>query len=139
MTRDARRRSNDAVQRSIEARKVVSQSKSRRQQVDALLDRLGPQWNTTRDQVTDSLEALETKLGNIEEAFPALNTIVCDRGGNPCDTHCGGAGCGKCGGFLCDNGAVTTAENALKYAQDALTELKSKDRGAEDLLRSVRP
>jgi len=68
--------------------------------------------------------------------FPALNELVCDRSGDPCDSHCGGAGCGKCGGISCE-GAVTKADNALKLAQDAYTALKLKDADAEDLLRAV--
>jgi len=93
--------------------------------------------NRTQEEVSESLKKLETNLENIKGYFPDLNTLICDRGGNPCDSHCGGAGCGKCGGLSCE-GAVTNADNALKYAQDAYTELKRKDTNAEDLLRTVR-
>ena len=50
---------------------------------------------------------------------------------------CGGAGCGKCGGVSCDDGAVTQAGNALKIAKDANAILTDKLDKANSLLNSV--
>lgn len=136
LTRDAKRRSDDAVRRANDVQKSLSDSERQRRRIDALLNQIGPQMNRTQEEVAEALKKLDGNMGNITASFPDLNTLVCDRGGDPCDSHCGGAGCGKCGGLSCE-GAVTNADNALKYAQDAYTELKRKDADAEDLLRTV--
>jgi len=125
------------VRRVDDVQKLVRASETQRHRVDALLASLGPKRNKTQEELTNSLGKLETSLNEISNAFPELNTLVCDKGGDPCDSHCGGAGCGKCGGISCE-GAVTKAEQALKFAQEAHTELKSKDAKAEELLRAVR-
>ena len=62
---------------------------------------------------------------------------MCDGQGDPCDSLCGGAGCGKCGGLSCDDGAVTKAANALSVAQDAAKILEDREREVDELLRSV--
>lgn len=62
---------------------------------------------------------------------------MCDRRGDPCDTYCGGAGCGKCGGLSCNNGLVNTAELALKFADDAKEMLKKKEASVDELLRGI--
>ena len=48
-----------------------------------------------------------------------------------CDELCGGAGCGKCGGLSCLNGALSKAEGAVKSAESADKMLVEKDRKAE--------
>ena len=62
---------------------------------------------------------------------------VCDKRGDPCDSLCGGAGCGMCGGLSCENGAVTKAGNALKIAKEAEGFIRGKETDAEELLRGV--
>lgn len=136
MTRDAQRRSEDAVRRANEVQISLSNSERQRRRIEALLIQISPQMNRTQEEVAEALKKLDGNLENINKNFPDLNTLVCDRGGDPCDSICGGAGCGKCGGLSCE-GAVTNADNALKYAQDAYTELKRKDADAEELLRTV--
>jgi len=119
-----------------DVQKLVRQSETQRQRVDALLAQIGPKRNKTQEELTNSIGKLETSLNDIGSYFPELNTLVCDKGGDPCDSHCGGAGCGKCGGISCE-GAVTNAEQALNFAQEAHTDLRSKDAKAEELLRAV--
>lgn len=63
---------------------------------------------------------------------------VCDRGGDPCDDVCGGAGCGSCGGFSCDEGAVTQADLALKYAKDAKNLIQERETKIGELYRGVK-
>lgn len=137
LTREAKRRSDDAVRRAEGVQKLLSESEKQRRRVEALLGQISPQINKTKDDVSEALKGLETNIDQINRIFPELNELVCDRGGDPCDSHCGGAGCGKCGGISCE-GAVTNADNALKTAQDAYETLKMKDANAEDLLRAVR-
>ena len=62
---------------------------------------------------------------------------VCDGRGDPCDSLCGGAGCGKCGGLSCEDGAVTKASNALDFAKRADEELTNKEEEARKLLSDV--
>jgi len=62
---------------------------------------------------------------------------VCGKRGDPCDSLCGGAGCGVCGGLSCEHGAVTKADRALGVAKDAEKAIREKETGAEELLRGV--
>ena len=62
---------------------------------------------------------------------------MCDGAGDPCDALCGGAGCGKCGGLSCEDGAATKASNALSVAQDASEILDRRERQVDELLRGV--
>ena len=50
----------------------------------------------------------------------------------PCDELCGGAGCDKCGGLSCLNGALSKAKEAVKAANNADALLIEKDGQAED-------
>lgn len=134
LTKEAKRRSDDAVRRVDQVHTdKLRHSETQRQRVDSLL---ATNRNKSQEELNNSVEKLESSLEDIERTFPELNTLVCDKAGDPCDSHCGGAGCGKCGGISCE-GAVTNAEQALKFAQDAHTDLKSKDGKAEELLRAV--
>ena len=49
----------------------------------------------------------------------------------PCDELCGGAGCDKCGGLSCLNGALSKAGEAVKAAGNADTLLEEKNGQAE--------
>lgn len=62
---------------------------------------------------------------------------VCDKAGDPCNELCGGAGCGKCGGLSCDEGAVTKAQNALKFAKDTEKLVQDKETKIGELYRGV--
>merc|ERR1719394_790881 len=61
--------------------------------------------------------------------------MVCGGNGHdsPCDSLCGGGGCGKCGGEGC-NGAVTIAQKALKMAKLAEEKLRQKTSNATEVL-----
>ena len=50
----------------------------------------------------------------------------------PCDELCGGAGCDKCGGLSCLNGALSKAKEAVKAANNSDALLIEKDGKAED-------
>jgi len=63
---------------------------------------------------------------------------VCDGAGDPCDSVCGGAGCGKCGGGLsCDEGAVTKSIQAVELANQSQTILVVKQREVESVFTRV--
>ena len=63
---------------------------------------------------------------------------VCDGRGDPCDSRCGGGGCGKCGGVSCDQGAATKSANSIDLAERADAVLMEKQQIVNQLLRSVR-
>lgn len=83
------------------------------------------------------LEELEKSLEELNSEIPELNEQICDKRGDPCDSLCGGAGCGKCGGISCEKGAFTKADTALTYARDTEKIIKEKEQQADDLIRSV--
>jgi laminin, beta 1 len=63
---------------------------------------------------------------------------VCDGNGDPCDSLCGGAGCGKCGGSAsCHDGAVTLADNAISMANRSEHALRIKREETDVLLTRV--
>jgi coxsackievirus/adenovirus receptor len=71
---------------------------------------------------------------------PDLNKAVCDgetSRDRPCDNLCGGAGCGKCGGLSCQQGALTRAQEALQNAKAAEKIFAKKDLDAEGMLNKV--
>lgn len=83
------------------------------------------------------IEELQAALDLLNGQIPDLNEQVCDKRGDPCDSLCGGAGCNKCGGISCENGALTRAESALNYAKDAEKTIKEKEQQADDIIRAV--
>ncbi len=62
---------------------------------------------------------------------------MCDGRGDPCDSRCGGGGCGRCGGTSCDEGAVIKSGNAKDLARRADAELMEKQAIVSDMLRDV--
>ena len=55
----------------------------------------------------------------------------------PCDSLCGGAGCGKCGGISCLDGALSKAGEAVKSAEQADKLLREKDSEAQQILGKI--
>ena len=62
---------------------------------------------------------------------------ICDGAGDPCDSVCGGAGCGKCGGVSCGEGAVTKSMRAIELANDSETLLVTRKREVETIYNRV--
>ena len=85
----------------------------------------------------NQIDGFQAELDKLTAEIPDLNEQVCDRRGDPCDSLCGGAGCGKCGGISCEKGALTRAETALNYAKDTEKIIKEKEQQADELIRSV--
>lgn len=83
------------------------------------------------------IDELQASLDELNQEIPDLNEQVCDKRGDPCDSLCGGAGCNKCGGISCENGALTRAESALNYAKDTEKTIKEKEQQADDIIRAV--
>ena len=62
---------------------------------------------------------------------------VCDGRGDPCDSLCGGAGCGTCGELSCNEGLVQISRLTLKFSNDAETTLKRKEASTDNVLRGI--
>lgn len=62
---------------------------------------------------------------------------MCDKHGDPCDSLCGGAGCGFCGGVSCENGATKKADNALFMVKAADEGLRDKELKVDEMLRAA--
>nr|XP_045621460.1 laminin subunit beta-1-like isoform X3 [Procambarus clarkii] len=137
LTRYAGERSRAAQERVDFTQVIVSESERNRRRIENLLLHAGDRFNRTQDENEAKLSGLSDMLDDMDGGMPDLNEQVCDRRGDPCDTYCGGAGCGKCGGLSCNDGLVNTAELALKFADDAEETLKKKEASADELLRGV--
>jgi coxsackievirus/adenovirus receptor len=103
--------------------------------------------NDVRDRIaerqvnnTNALADITGQIGVLENRVPDLNQAVCDgetSRDRPCDNLCGGAGCGKCGGLSCQEGALTRAQEALQNAKAAEKIFAKKDLDAEGMLNKV--
>ena len=101
------------------------------------LNRSRDDYVATQQSNKQTLQEIVNQISNLEMKIPELNKQVCDGDtsvDNPCDSLCGGAGCGKCGGISCLNGALSKAEEAVKSAKDADKILNDKDREAQQVL-----
>ncbi|XP_037091485.1 laminin subunit beta-1-like isoform X2 [Pollicipes pollicipes] len=137
LTREAHRRSETAEIRVQETERTLSESERQRRRTENLLSRAGQQFNQSQSTNQQLIDEVNRKLSDFESEIPAINDQVCDGEGDPCDSLCGGAGCGKCGGLSCDDGAVTKAANALSVAEDAARVLAESEREVDGLLRGV--
>lgn len=137
LTRTAGERSKQAQEQVELTHVIVSESQRNRRRTENLLLHAGDRFNRTQDNNDAMIAKLSLTLDDMDGGMPDLNEQVCDKRGSPCDTYCGGAGCGKCGGLSCNNGLVNTAELALKFAEDAENTLKKKEASADELLRGI--
>lgn len=84
------------------------------------------------------LDELNEKLDSLKKDLPDLNGLICDGRGDPCDSICGGAGCGTCGDSIsCENGAKQQAKTALTLANRTEAALREKEAMANDFIRNV--
>ncbi|KAK9497974.1 hypothetical protein O3M35_003866 [Rhynocoris fuscipes] len=95
-------------------------------------------FTLTEEKQDDKRLQLEFKLSQIEKVVPELNDKICDKHGDPCDTLCGGAGCGKCGGSIsCESAAVGKAAAALSIAAKNKDQIASNLKGADTAYRGI--
>lgn len=137
-TLDSYRRSQEAQDQVDRTSGIVRQSQSLREKVDDLIDNGQDTFNKEFEDNEIKLRELDQVAKEQDGKITGLNEKVCDGHGDPCDSLCGGAGCGKCGGLSCDNGAVSRADNALKYSKEASETLKDKEKDAKEMLEKVR-
>ena len=125
LTRDAQRRSAAASMKVLGTVNVVGASATKRSDTEDMLARFGSKYNQTFSDNEEGLAALGRSLKTLEDGMPDINQLVCDGRGtvNDCDSLCGGAGCGRCGGISCGQGAATLAANALDLGNQSKEKL----------------
>ncbi|KAI1305823.1 Laminin subunit beta-1 [Halotydeus destructor] len=134
LTRDAQRRSAEAGLRVRSTQSVTGQSAIKRSDTESMLENYGSRYNQTYRGNEQGLEGLDARIRQLENNVPDINNYVCDGRGSidqPCDALCGGAGCSKCGGISCDQGATHFASEALNLgneSRDKLSDLQDKAR-----------
>ena len=140
LTQEAKRKSEEAKQRVDEVEMpngLLAQSDERRKSTQQLMESSRDEYTTAQQETKQQLNNIINQITNLEGKIPTLNEQVCDgttSEAEPCDSLCGGAGCGKCGGISCLNGALSKAGEAVKSARDADNILKDKDREAQQVL-----
>ena len=139
ITKDSKRRSQAAWQRVLDSGNILKESETKRRNTESLIDQARSKHNATYLENEGALGAVQVEISKMELGLPRINELVCDGQStmDKCDTLCGGAGCGRCGGVSCTEGARTKAENALGMAVKAEGKLAERDREAKDELRRI--
>ena len=145
LTQQAKMRSDQAVEKVNRiAREVqnshLSESIQQRDATERLIDDVSDTIEEKQVNNTNSLADITNNILVLQSKLPGLNKVVCDGETRPdslCDDLCGGAGCGKCGGLSCQQGALTKAKEALQNAKEAEQIFAEKDLAAESVLNQV--
>lgn len=116
-------------------------------ELSANIDRNTKRVETLANKMNDDTSSVEindnmlndyrSQLIALSAEIPELNNDMCDKRGDPCDSLCGGAGCGSCGGLSCEAGALTRTEKALKVSKDTEQAIKEKKEAADQTIRSL--
>lgn len=139
ITKDSKRRSQVAANRVAEATNILRESENKRRNTESLIEQARGKHNLTYLENEADLQAVQAEVAKMETGLPHINELVCDghSTADRCDTLCGGAGCGRCGGVSCTKGATTKASNALEMARNAEGELKQRERSIAEELRRI--
>lgn len=136
LTRDAQRRSALAQQKVVGTNSIVTASAGKRADTEDMLNKFGSRYNQSFTTNEKGLDGLVKIIQGLEQGVPDINHLVCDGQGTvtTCDPLCGGAGCNKCGGISCGQGATTLAGNALDLAQQSKETLDAmQDKARKEL------
>lgn len=136
LTRNAFERTLDLGVIKNEAEDYAANTDRNCKRVETLANKMKDESNavTANDKI---INEYREELSMLTGLVPELNNEVCDKRGDPCDSLCGGAGCGACGGLSCERGALTRTEKALKIAKDTEQEIKTKKDQADQTIRSL--
>lgn len=136
LTREAKERALKAADDAENVQNIVASTDRQIKNTDRLIEMQYSTFNNTQNENEKKLSDLKEQLHELESQLPKLNEKMCGQESDTCDI-CGGAGCGKCGGISCDQGAVTKAERALEFANKTEHRIKEHELTAEDLFRSI--
>lgn len=140
MTKDAQRRSRVSKNLVEESSNIYTESEKKRLNTNYLIDQPKGQHDMTFRENEHLLKDIKQEIAEMESGLPNINHLVCDGMStiNNCDTLCGGAGCGRCGGLSCKKGATTMASTAVDLAKKAEKELQDKDQSVKNELRRIK-
>lgn len=136
LTREAKERANKAADDAENVQRIVADTDRQIKNTDRLIELQYSHFNNSHEDNEKKLDELQNQLSDLESKIPKLNEKMCGLDSDTCDI-CGGAGCGKCGGISCDEGAVTKAEQALAFAKKTESRIKEHELTAEDSFRNV--
>lgn len=119
------------------AREITEEADRRCRGIDLNINRTSKGFNEKTNENLAIFKEMEAVLEKYNENFPNVNNKICDKFGNPCDSLCGGAGCGTCGGVSCENGALKKSENALSVVKNVANTLKEKEAKVDETLRAT--
>ncbi|VDP08781.1 unnamed protein product [Soboliphyme baturini] len=137
VTKEAAEVSLQAQQKAEATEQLIAQAEAASQQTTKLLNANAQDFDEQFRQNQAVLDELEEKARSLETKIPDLNMMVCGAKGDPCDDLCGGAGCGKCGGPSCQEGAVTKSDQALTFSNEASEKLKAKQQKAHEMIEKL--
>ncbi len=145
LTQEAKRRSDKAAEKvdkiTMEQKNSnLAESAQMRGSTEYLISDVSDKIAREQEENKNALQDITDKISQLQDKVPGLNKAVCDGDTNrdkPCDDLCGGAGCGKCGGLSCQQGALTKAKEALQNAKKAEKVFSERDLEAESVLNQV--
>ncbi|XP_063823470.1 laminin subunit beta-1-like [Ostrinia nubilalis] len=136
LTREAKQIAVKASDEAEGVQTIIANTDRQIKNTDRLIELQYTNFNNTQNENDKKLDDIQSQLSDLESHLPKLNEKMCGQESDSCDI-CGGAGCRKCGGISCDQGAVTKAEQALDFANKTEHRIKEHELTAEDLFRSV--
>ncbi|CAH2063391.1 unnamed protein product, partial [Iphiclides podalirius] len=136
LTREAKQRASQAADDAESVQTVIADTDRQIKNTDRLIELQYSNFNNTQNENDKKLDDLQEQLAQLQSQIPKINEKMCGQESDTCDI-CGGAGCGKCGGISCDQGAITKAEQALDFANKTEHRIKDHELTAEDLFKSI--
>ncbi|GLV46313.1 LanB1 [Carabus blaptoides fortunei] len=133
----AKQKSMQAADEVNKAKRILDEADRQCRSSELTVNRTIKGFLETNGDINMALEKLQTTLDENNEKIPIVNNQICDKMGNPCDSLCGGADCGFCGGVSCEEGAMKKAENALYAVNTAEIYLREKELKVDELLRAA--
>nr|AJO16035.1 laminin beta-wing chain [Bombyx mori]AJO16036.1 laminin beta-wing chain [Bombyx mori] len=136
LTREAKHRAVKALNDANHLQNDIAKTDRQLKNTDRLIEMQYGNFNTTQNENDKKLTQMQEQVDRLETIIPKLNDKMCGQETDTCDI-CGGAGCGKCGGISCDQGAVTKAEQALDFANKTEYRIKEHELSAEDMYKNI--
>ena len=134
LTKEAKRRADEAKEKVEQIQAPGGDLKASEVQRSRTEQKIEPKragFKDSRERNKQNLDEIVANIKNLEGKIPGLNNQICDgttTEKEPCDSLCGGAGCGQCGGLSCLNGALskvgsTINETRYEFSKIMLTVL----------------
>ncbi|KAF5294829.1 hypothetical protein FQA39_LY00313 [Lamprigera yunnana] len=134
----AKQKADAASQKAYQTQQTIDYAERQCKASENLANVTQKELKDMQDNNEKALQEIKGNITALYEVMPELNALVCGGRGDPCDSICGGAGCGSCGTAIsCESGAKQQAENALSLANTTEVLLKGKEAEANDFIRNI--